>query len=267
MHKGGLGVTQEEKRIYLIEYLLSENSVYADVVVPSAEAEQKDLLRALFNVRQANPISDEFLSVQDEYLKAEIENRGVVDVDRLPATKYNEKICLWQGDITTLKADAIVNAANSAMLGCFQPVHSCIDNIIHTLSGVQLRLACSALMKEQGCEEKTGGAKITPGYNLPAKYVLHTVGPIISGRLKQKDKELLADCYRSCLEVALKNNIKSIVFCCISTGVFSFPQKEAAEIAVKTVSEFLKTNDAIEKVVFNVFTDKDLEIYRRLLES
>ncbi len=258
---------QEEKRLYLIEYLLSENPVYKDVVVPNNEAEQKDLLRSLFNVRRANPISDEFLSVQDEYLKSEIENRGIVDVDTLPATKYNKKISLWQGDITTLKVDAIVNAANSAMLGCFQPLHSCIDNIIHTLSGVQLRLACEKLMKEQGHEEKTGGAKITSGYNLPAKYVLHTVGPIISGRLRQKDKDLLADCYRSCLETAVKNDVKSIAFCCISTGVFHFPQKEAAEIAVKTVSEALSTSDAIEKVVFNVFTDKDFEIYRKILES
>ncbi len=263
----GCGMTQEEKRLYLIEYLLCENPRYKGVDVPKSEDEQKDLLRSLFNVRPANPVSDDFLNVQDAYLKTEIENRGVVDVDALPVTKFSDKICLWQGDITTLKADAIVNAANSALLGCFQPMHSCIDNIIHTLSGVQLRLACSKLMKEQGHEEKTGGAKITPAYNLPAKYVVHTVGPIISGKLRQKDKDLLADCYSACLEVAAKNNVKSIAFCCISTGVFHFPQKEAAEIATKTVSEFLKANDAIDKVVFNVFTEKDLEIYRQLLDG
>ncbi len=258
-------MTQEEKRMYLIKYLLSENPQYSNIKIPHNEEEQRNLLRSLFNVRKAEPISDEFLKVQDDYLKAEIETRGIVDSDTLSPTNYDDRIYLWKGDITKLKVDAIVNAANSALLGCFQPCHNCIDNIVHTLSGIQLRLSCNEIMQKQGHSEKTGTAKITPAYNLPSKYVLHTVGPIISGKLTDRDRNLLADCYNSCLEVAMRNDVKSIAFCCISTGVFCFPQQEAAEIAVKTVSEFLRNNHVDIKIIFNVFMDKDLQIYQNLL--
>ncbi|MFQ9892692.1 MAG: protein-ADP-ribose hydrolase [Emergencia sp.] len=177
----------------------------------------------------------------------------------------NDRLILWRGDITILKVDAIVNAANSALRGCFVPCHSCVDNIIHSVSGIQLRLACDELMNEQGYDEPTGKAKITPAFNLPCRYVLHTVGPIVSGQLTENHCRQLADCYRSCLELAAESKLKSIAFCCISTGEFHFPQKRAAEIAVKTVIDFLNTDDSIEKVVFNVFKQEDDEIYRNLL--
>ncbi len=260
-------MTQRERRLYLINYLVGENSRFNAIEIPTDSDEQKKLLRALFNLRPPKAIDEEFLAVQDSYLQTEIEHRGIVDSDTFAPTTYNERIYIWQGDITALKVDAIVNAANSALLGCFQPLHNCIDNIVHTLSGIQLRLACNELMNKQGHEEETGKAKITPAYNLPSKYVLHTVGPIISGKLTDRDKKLLADCYNSCLEEAAKNDVKSIAFCCISTGVFCFPQQEAAEIAVKTVSTFLQNNNSDIKVVFNVFTDKDLEIYQNILSS
>ncbi len=260
-------MTHEEQRLYLIKYLLNENPRFSKMEIPHTENEQKNLLRSLFNVRPPEPISDEFLEIQNDYLKTEIEARGIIDSETLSPTKHNNQMYIWRGDITTLKVDAIVNAANSALLGCFQPLHSCIDNIVHTLSGVQLRLACNALMTEQGYEEETGKAKITPAYNLPSKYVLHTVGPIISGKLTEKDRQLLANCYISCLELAVQNELKSIAFCCISTGVFCFPQEEAAEIAVKTVSLFLQNNHSDMKVIFNVFTDKDLAIYQNILNK
>ncbi len=260
-------MTHEEQRLYLIKYLLNENSEYSKTAIPSDVEEQKKLLRALFNVRPPKPVSDEFIEIQDDYLKSEIEKRGIVDSNTLKPTKFDDRIYLWQGDITTLKVDAIVNAANSALLGCFRPLHNCIDNIVHTLSGVQLRLNCNELMLEQACEEKTGKAKITPAYNLPSKYVLHTVGPIITRELTEKDESLLACCYASCLELAAENGVKSIAFCCISTGVFCFPQGKAAEIATKTVSKFLKDNNSNIKVVFNVFTDKDLAIYNNILNN
>ncbi len=260
-------MTREQQRLYLIKFLLDENPKYNKIEIPTVEDEQKKLLRSLFNVRPPKPISDDFLQVQDAYLKSEIEARGTIDSEKLCPTNLSESLFLWQGDITTLKIDAIVNAANSALLGCFSPLHSCIDNIIHSLSGVQLRLACNELMQKQGHEEQTGKAKITPAYNLPSRYVLHTVGPIISGNVAQNDRHLLSSCYKSCLQLAVENNIKSIAFCCISTGVFCFPAQEAAEIAVKTVSSFLQNNHNNIKVVFNVFTDKDFEIYNKLLNN
>ena len=177
----------------------------------------------------------------------------------------DERLVLWQGDITTLKVDAIVNAANSALRGCFYPLHSCIDNIVHSKSGIQLRLLCDEIMNRQGHEEPTGQAKITPAFNLPSKYILHTVGPIISHRVSKRDCELLASCYRSCLSLAAENGCQSIAFCCISTGEFHFPNEKAAEIATATVKEFLHGNVKIKRVIFNVFKEKDLQIYRKLL--
>ena len=256
---------QEERRIWLIRELQREMPQYQDIRIPVTEEEQWNLLRSLFNVRPPYPASQEFLKVQDEYLSELIRGRGIVDAESLPVSKLDPRITLWQGDITTLRCDAIVNAANSALLGCWQPCHSCIDNIVHTLSGVQLRIKCNEIIQEQGHEEETGTAKITPAYNLPCKYVLHTVGPIISGPLRKEDCDLLADCYQSCLELAAGNNVRSVAFCCISTGVFHFPQQRAAEIAVETVRQFLETDSSIDRVILNVFTDRDLAIYQRLL--
>ena len=260
-----MSMTQNEKREYLIQYLLDENKKYKGYDIPSDTDEQKSLLRALMNVRMPDSISDDFLSVQDEYLKEEIVKGGIVDVNDLPPTKSDERIILWQGDITTLKVDAIVNAANSQMCGCFQPNHNCIDNIIHTKAGIQLRLKCYNIMEQQGQEEPTGQAKITPAYNLPCKYVIHTVGPIVQGQLTKKHCELLESSYRSCLEIAEANEIESIAFCCISTGVFMFPNDIAADIAVKTVKDFLNNSKSIKRVIFNVFKDIDKELYSALL--
>lgn len=210
------------------------------------------------------PLNPAFLAVQDALLQSERQERGIVDVSSLPETK-TPGILLWRGDITRLAADGIVNAANSAMLGCFSPCHDCIDNAIHSAAGLQLRDACNRLMQQQGHAEPTGSAKITAAYNLSAKYVLHTVGPIVRNTPTAEDRRLLAACYRSCLEKALHQGLQSLAFCCISTGVFRFPNREAAEIAVETVCEMLyKINGGI-RVIYNVFKDTDEQIYRELL--
>lgn len=256
-------MTQGERRIYLIEKLLREQPRYTDIEIPADEQEQKNLLRSLFNIRMPNPVTEFFLKIQDAYLQEEIKKKGITELTDLQSIQDN--LYLWQGDITTLRCDAIVNAANSQMLGCFCPCHGCIDNAIHTFSGVQLRTACADLMKKQGHEEQTGTAKITLAYNLPCKYVLHTVGPIITGRLREQDKELLASCYCSCLELAELHGAKSIAFPCISTGEFHFPNDTAAQIAVSTVKDYIQKKHNEIKVIFNVFKDVDYEIYRELL--
>jgi len=256
-------MTQSERQIYLITELLKEQPRYRNIQIPTDKQEQKNLLRSLFNVRMPQPISDDFLAVQDEYLQEETRRKGITDVADL--TPIQDHLYLWQGDITTIRCGAIVNAANSGMLGCFCPCHGCIDNAIHTYAGVQLRAACAQLMRKQGHEEETGKAKITPAFNLPCKYVLHTVGPIISGKLREKDRELLASCYRSCLELADSYGIKSIAFCCISTGEFRFPNGAAAEIATATVKDYIQKNHSEIEVIFNVFKDVDYEIYREIL--
>ncbi len=256
-------MNQDQRRKFLIQELLQEDVRYRDMEIPREAEEQKQLLRALMNIRLPKDISQEFLDIQDEYLKTEAMSKGITDSEDLKPLKKG--MYLWQGDITTLKADAIVNAANSALRGCFVPCHHCVDNVIHTASGIQLRLACDKLMAEQRYEEPTGRAKITPAYNLPCRYVLHTVGPIVSGQLTKKHCRQLADCYKSCLELANENQLRSIAFCCISTGEFHFPREEAAEIAVKTVSDYLQTDTQIEKVIFNVFKQEDYHIYKRLL--
>lgn len=251
----------------LNEMLLSEQPAYraqAAQVEETQEA-QRELLRALMNVRPPRLLSEEFLRIQDELLSAERKARGVVDVMTLPVVPLDARLSLWQGDITRLNADAIVNAANSALLGCFIPCHRCIDNAIHSAAGLQLRAACAALMERQGHPEATGTAKLTAGYNLPARHVLHTVGPIVRGTLTEEHRQLLASCYRSCLTLAAKNGLKSVAFCCISTGEFHFPNAAAAEIAVREVRAFLAENTSVERVVFNVFKDADLHIYERLL--
>lgn len=245
----------------LIEYLLNEDTRYKDITIPTSEKEKFDLYRSLVNIRPAKKISAEYLKAEDEFLQKLTVQKGITDIADLQPVEEN--IYLWKGDITTLKCDAIVNAANSGMTGCYHPCHNCIDNCIHTFAGVRLRLKCAEIIKAQGHEEPTGTAKITPAYDLPCDYVIHTVGPIVQGRLTEKHCKLLKSCYQSCLELAVQSGIKSIAFCCISTGVFGFPQDKAAEIAVQTVREFLKTHDI--EVIFNVFTEKDYKIYSRLL--
>ena len=252
---------QERKRKYLIEYLLAERNLQAEI--PSDEISQKRLLRALFNVRMPKKASDAFLRIQDEYLQEELRRKGITDIASLAPASSD--IYLWKGDITTLKCDGIVNAANSRLLGCFCPNHGCIDNAIHTFAGVGLRQECAKIMKVQGCEEPTGTAKITKAYNLPCRYVLHTVGPIVYGALTEREERELMDCYRSCLNLADKNGLQSLAFCCISTGEFHFPNEKAAEIAVQTVTDYKRQTKSKIKVIFNVFKESDYEIYARLL--
>lgn len=255
-------MTQSERQIFLIKELISEKNEYKNIQIPSDDAQQKILLRSLMNIREAKNADKKFLEIQNEYLQNELMQKGITDINTLLPVKKN--IYLWKGDITTLKCDAIVNAANSAMTGCYEPCHSCIDNCIHTFSGIQLRAECDSLMKKQGFLEPTGNAKITGAYNLPCKFVIHTVGPIIKNSVTKKDCELLQNCYRSCLNLAKKNNLQSIAFCCISTGVFCFPNEKAAQIAVTTVKEFLAKEKSQMKVVFNVFKNEDYEIYKKL---
>lgn len=254
---------QTERRVYLIEYLLAERG--ERIEIPNDAYNQKRLLRSLFNIRMPKETSEDFLQIQDVYLQEENRRKGITDIADLQSVQ--DDIYLWQGDITTLRCDAIVNAANSQMLGCFRPCHGCIDNAIHTFAGVQLRRNCNEIMQKQGHNEPTGQAKITPAYNLPCKYVLHTVGPIVSGRLTEEHCELLKSCYLSCLKLAEKNSCKSIAFCCISTGVFGFPQREAAQIAVDTVKRYKEENHSDIKVIFNVFKDDDYAIYNEILRS
>ncbi len=251
----------------LNEMLLSEMPEYKDQAqsFPHEETAQRRLLRSLMNVRPPMPLNPKFVTAQDELLSAEREEKGVVDGSALPTTAAHPRIAVWQGDITRLKVDAIVDADNNALLGCFCPCHGCIDNAIHSAAGLQLRDECNALMIAQGHPEPNGKAKITGGYNLPAQYVLHTVGPIVQGRVSRQDRVELAGCYRSCLELAAERGLSSVAFCCISTGEFHFPNQEAAEIAVKTVTEFLQQDTSIQKVIFNVFKDIDARIYRNLL--
>ena len=258
-------MTQAQRRLFLIQSLLKERPECRDLSIPTEPGSQRQLLRGLMNIRAPQSIGADFLKMQDEYLQGETAAKGVTDIADL--TPIQPALYLWQGDITTLKCDAIVNAANSGMTGCYIPNHRCIDNAIHTYAGVELRLACEELMEQQGYPEPTGQAKITPAFNLPCRYVLHTVGPIINERVTKEDEELLASCYRSCLELAAENSLKSVAFCCISTGEFHFPNELAAEIAVQTVREFLKKQTSVKKVIFNVFKDLDKAIYEKLLRA
>ena len=254
----GGSIQNMEKLDYLIKTLNSE------IVIPETEQEKKDLFRSLMNTWKVSKLPSEFYEVQDEYLQEILKAKGITTLEDL--TEIENNIYIWQGDITILQVDAIVNAANKALLGCLIPLHRCIDNAIHTQAGLQLRKECDDIMKAQGSFEKTGQAKITAGYNLPAKHVIHTVGPIIYRVVEDDDKELLASCYRNSLKLAIENNLKSIAFCCISTGEFRFPNDLAAEIAVAEVKKFFRENPAADlKVVFNVFKDLDKKLYEELL--
>lgn len=253
---------------YVLRALLDERMEYAGLQIPDSLPEQRRMMRALLNVRPPHPVSEDFIKAQDSELQQQLAEKGIVTLSDIIPCRVDGRLRLWQGDITRLQVDAIVNAANSALLGCFVPMHRCIDNAIHSAAGVQLRLACDRLMQAQGHPEPTGRAKITDGYNLPARYVLHTVGPIVrDAEPTPRQEQELADCYWSCLALADAHDLQSIAFCCISTGEFGFPQRRAAEIAVSTVRAYLDATVAtgINSVIFNVFKDDDLSIYRNLL--
>ena len=218
------------------------------------------------NIRMPEPISDEFLIIQDEYLKAENEAEGVVRLEDLTPVASDERIYLWQGDMSRLAVDAVVNPANSGFTGCYQWLHSCLDNILGSKAGIELRLYCNDIIEKQGYPEPTGQAKITPAFNLPAKYIIHTVGPIVQHRLTKKNEEDLASCYREILKLADENKLSSVALCCISTGVFMFPNERAAEIAVETVRDYLNETGSKINVIFNVFKDIDYLFYKNLLK-
>ncbi len=260
--------SEKEKLNKLLGVLLKEHPEYSHISIPESIEDKRKLLRSLMNVRMPSPLSEDVLHLQDEELAEQRDEKGVVTLDSIPVSPLDPKLRLWQGDITRLKVDAIVNAANSQMLGCFIPMHKCIDNAIHSAAGMQLREECAHIMHEQGHEEPTGKAKITHGYNLPAKWVIHTVGPIVYGDYPtEEDCHLLADCYRNCMALADDKGLKSVAFCCISTGEFHFPQEAAAEIAVATVTDYLEQHPdtSLDAIVFNVFKDTDYYLYKELL--
>lgn len=266
-------MTREELVECCVELLLDDMPEYRAQAAAFSRGDapaRRRLLRSLMNVRvPGRPLPDAYWAAQDALLSAERAERGVVDAADLSATAADRRLVVWQGDITRLAADAVVNAANSALLGCFVPCHGCIDNAIHSAAGLQLRDECAALMRAQGHEEPTGRAKITRGYNLPAPHVIHTVGPIVCGpEPTARDRTDLAACYRSCLELADARGLRAIAFCCVSTGEFRFPRCEAARVAVREVRAFLDERasaTSVSRVVFDVFTDEDLAIYRELL--
>ena len=258
-------MNRSENLRYILRTLLDERAEYADWQIPDSLTEQQTMMRTLLNVRPPYPAGEDFLKAQDMELQRQSADKGIAALSDIIPCRKDGRLYLWQGDITRLQVDAVVNAANSALLGCFAPMLRCIDNAIHTYAGVQLRLECARTMAEQGHEEPTGEAKMTPAYGLPSRYVLHTVGPIVRGAPTLRDCELLASCYRSCLELAAERKLGSIAFCCISTGEFGFPNRPAADIAVKTVRDFKARTVSEMKVIFNVFKDKDYEIYSSLL--
>ncbi len=260
-----VAMTQLERLDFLIGFLLGEKGRYDSIKIPENIDEKKKLFRSLCNIRLPKDVSYEFLEIHDEYLKLEALEKGVVQFSTLEPIDNN--IYLWQGDITRLAVDAIVNAGNSKLLGCFQPLHNCIDNAIHSFSGVQLRNECNKIMLQQGFDEKNGCAKITSGYNLPCKYIIHTVGPIVYGEVTKENINDLKNCYLESLKLAENKGLKSIAFCCISTGEFCFPNLEAGKIAIETVKGYLENTKSGIEVVFNVFKGIDYEIYRRLLSS
>ena len=264
--------TQEERLNYLIEKFKEESLEYKNIEIPKTIEDKKVLLRSLMNIRPPKEISNEILKIQDEYLTERAKQKGIVYLKDIKTVPYSNKISVWQGDITRLSCDAIVNAANSRMLGCFVPMHICIDNCIHTFAGVQLRNECNKIMnefrKKYGTDYKqpTAVPIITDGYNLPAKKIIHITGPIVTTRLTTELENDLANCYKNVLDMCLKNNLKSVAFCCISTGVFNFPNKRAAEIAVETVTNWLKQNEnKIDRIIFNVFKTEDKKYYEEFL--
>ncbi len=273
-------MTQEERLDYLLKFFIADSNNYKKLEIPDGISEKRKILRSLMNIRMPRSISNEVLEIQDEYLKTRAQEKGIVYLKDIPTVReaYNSKkpysnlLSLWQGDITRLACDAIVNAANSQMLGCFLPMHFCIDNSIHTFAGIQLRAECcrqmNKLREKYGSEyeQPTSIPMITDGYNLPAKNIIHVVGPVINGKVGAKRKQELADCYINSLNICKEKNLKSIAFCCISTGVFHFPNNKASEIAVETVTNWLASNNhQMDRIVFNVFKDEDRLLYEKLL--
>lgn len=271
---------QRDRLDFLLEQMKKDSGQYADIVLPDRYEEKRAMLRTFMNIRMPRLISEEILSVQDAFLSEEAKEKGIVEWQDIPTIQeqygschvFADKLSVWQGDITRLKVGAIVNAANSQMLGCFVPCHRCIDNAIHSAAGMQLREECSHIMNQKrirfgkGYEEPTGTAAITKGYNLPSDYVIHTVGPVVYQGLTKKMCMDLKNCYNSVLECALKHSIRSVAFCCISTGEFRFPNDEAAKIAIETVSHFLEQySDKFDRIIFNVFKELDRELYERYL--
>jgi len=269
-------MNQKARLDYLVKFLCEDSIQYKKMNVE--DNEKRMTMRSLMNIRRPKPISSEFLKIQDEFLKQESVEAGIITWEEIPTVgeqfrmncKHADKISLWQGDITKLKVDAIVNAANSQMLGCFVPCHKCIDNAIHSAAGIELREECNHYMnfqkeKDRYYEEPTGSAVVTKGYNLPCKYVIHTVGPIVPGKLTENQKNDLRNCYKACLQVAVNHGIRTIALCCISTGEFRFPNEEAAKIAYTSIQEFLEYNAAkVDRIIINVYKDVDREIYEKL---
>ncbi len=271
--------TQDQRLDYLVEQFKEDSVQYRDLVTPQDTAGKRRLLRSLMNIRMPKELPGDVLGVQDDYLRERIRENGIVTLSDIPPLAasgsghpFADRISVWQGDITRLAADAIVNAANSQMLGCFVPMHTCIDNCIHTYAGIQLRAECArrmhALRETYGpeYEQPTAVPMLTDGYNLPAKHVIHIVGPVVSGALTTELKQDLADCYRNTLDLCGESGIRSVAFCCISTGVFRFPNRQAAKIAVQTVTDWLAAHpDAVDRVIFNVFKDEDRKYYEQEL--
>lgn len=277
----GADKKQEERLDYLLHEFKEDSGRYRDLETGKDYGEKRMLLRSLMNIRMPGKMNENVVKVQDEFLTEEAREKGIVELTDIPTAAeqygsshpYADKISVWQGDITRLRAGAIVNAANSQMLGCFVPCHKCIDNAIHSAAGIELREACSHYMKRRRMqygaryEEPTGRAVLTKGYNLPADYVIHTVGPIVGGSLNQKLKNNLKSCYRNVLECCVEHGIRSVAFCCISTGEFHFPNDEAAKIAADTVTGFLKEHGPdFDRIIFNVFKDVDRELYEAELK-
>ncbi|MDD3367956.1 MAG: protein-ADP-ribose hydrolase [Lachnospiraceae bacterium] len=271
---------QEQRLDYLIEKFKEDSGEYRNLEVGDTEAEKRIALRSLMNIRMPKSMNDEIVRVQDEFLQTDAEEKGIVKLADILTIKeqygstqpFGDQISIWQGDITRLGIDAIVNAANSQMLGCFVPCHKCIDNAIHSAAGIELRAECNHQMNQKKMrygsryEEPTGQAMLTKGYNLPAKYVLHTVGPIVGYQLTDALRQDLKNCYESVLNCCIENGVRSVAFCCISTGEFHFPNDEAAKIAVETVNSFLENHRKdFDRVIFNVFKDADRDLYEKLL--
>ena len=273
-------MTQNERLDLLVEEFKEDSVQYRNLETPGDTEGKKRILRSLMNIRMPKMMPASVLRVQDKYLQGRIRENGIVTLNEIPTIadqgsrhEFADKLSIWQGDITRLAVDAIVNAANSQMLGCFVPMHTCIDNCIHAFAGIQLRAECDRQMKKLRAEfgpdyeQPTAIPMLTDGYNLPAKKVVHIVGPIVQGRLTKDLEQDLSDCYKNTLDLCLENELKSVAFCCISTGVFRFPNKRAAEIAVKTVTEWLKAHPlALERVIFNVFKDEDKAYYEAELQ-
>ena len=274
-------MTQKERLDYLVEEFKADSVQYRDLETPADTEGKKRLLRSLMNIRMPHPMEDRVLEIQNEYLCERIRENGIVTLSDIPTISdqgsshaFADRLSIWQGDITRLAVDAVVNAANAQMLGCFQPCHSCIDNCIHTFAGVQLRAECARQMNTlrirygRNYEQPTAVPMLTDGYNLPARKVVHIVGPVVYDRLTPELEKDLADCYRNTLDLCAENGLRSVAFCCISTGVFHFPANRAAEIAIGTVSEWLRKNgEKMDRVIFNVFNDKDKGYYEQLLHQ